>query len=156
MNQQFIDIEDRIKHIKRLHTDEDVAKWIGLKKSNYSRRKKRGSIPYDEIKKVCNREKIPPDYVLFGKGNMNLPEVNHRPDIAAVIHDVADILTSGQGEIIDALVKNVQEFKRATETAKRLSACEIELKDLKDEVSGLKKQIDRLTAPPTGADLKAS
>lgn len=83
-------------------------------------------------------------------------EINEQPsyfvDKYRVVAEVGEILDSGNVDIIIALAKNVQEFKRAVVTAKRLNVCEEELKELRDEVSDLRKQVSNLTAPPTSAD----
>lgn len=66
MDQLFLQIEQRIKIINNFHDDHEVAGWIGLKKSNYSRRKKRGSVPYKEISAACKRDSVSYDYVIYG------------------------------------------------------------------------------------------
>lgn len=66
-----------------------------------------------------------------------------------VVTEVGEILDSGNTDIITALVRNVQEFKRAVETAARLDVCEEELKVQRKEIDDLHKQVDKLTTPPT-------
>lgn len=76
----------------------------------------------------------------------------NKVDKYKVIAEVGEILDSGNADIIGALVKNVQEFKRAAATATRLNVCEDELKEVKEKIAELRKQVDRLTAPPTSAE----
>jgi transcriptional regulator with XRE-family HTH domain len=77
----------------------------------------------------------------------------NKVDKYKVIAEVREILDSGHADVIDALVKNVQEFKRAVETSKKLCVCEDDLKDVRAEIDALRKQVDRLSSPVTGADL---
>jgi exonuclease VII small subunit len=69
-----------------------------------------------------------------------------------VINEVVEILESGKVDIIDALVKNVREFKRAVDMSKRLFVCEDELIILKKEIADMRGELDRLTARPDGSD----
>ncbi len=66
-----------------------------------------------------------------------------------IITEVGEILDSGNDDIINALVKNVHEFKRAVETSKRLNVCEAQLAAQKEEMDALRNQVNRLTAPPS-------
>jgi transcriptional regulator with XRE-family HTH domain len=78
--------------------------------------------------------------------------IYNKVDKYKVIAEVGEILDSGHDAVIGALVKNVQEFKRAVDTAKRLHVCEDELKEVREEIADLRKQVDRLSSPVTGAD----
>lgn len=72
-----------------------------------------------------------------------------------VIADVGAILGSGNTEIINALVSNVREFKRAVTTTKKLNACEVELEEMRQELNDLRRQVDRLSSSDAGAALPA-
>jgi hypothetical protein len=80
----------------------------------------------------------------------------NKKDKYKVIAEVGEILDSGNEDIISALVKNVQEFKRAVETSKRLNVCENELDKVQGEVADLRRQVDHLSSPSTGADQQAA
>lgn len=82
--------------------------------------------------------------------------VSHPVDKYKVIAEVGEILDSGNADIISALVKNVQEFKRAVDQAKRLYVCEDELKEVREEIAELRKQVARLSSPATGADRRGA
>jgi hypothetical protein len=82
--------------------------------------------------------------------------VSQTVDKYKVIAEVGEILDSGDADIISALVKNVQEFKRAVDQAKRLYVCEDELKDVREEIAELRKQVARLSSPATGADRRGA
>jgi len=60
----FSDIIDRIKEVKSLKYDYEVADLIGLKRSAFSARKKSGNVPIDKIKIFCNSESIKFDWVV--------------------------------------------------------------------------------------------
>lgn len=69
MNKLFLQIEKRIKFTKDFDDDFEVATWIGLKKANYSRRKKSGSVPHEKILVACARDGISSDYIINGIGS---------------------------------------------------------------------------------------
>lgn len=68
-----------------------------------------------------------------------------------VIADVGAILESGNTEIINALVSNVREFKRAVVQQKKLNVCEVELDEVRQELKDLRRQVDRLSSTEPGA-----
>lgn len=70
-----------------------------------------------------------------------------------IISLVVKIMQSGDTDIINALVKNVREFKRAVDMSKRLFVCEDELINLKKEIAEMRDELGRLSAHPDGADL---
>lgn len=59
---------------------------------------------------------------------------------------------SGQHGIISALISNVREFKRAVDTATELKECKTLMTGMQDQIDGLRRDINRLTAPPTIAE----
>ena len=77
---------------------------------------------------------------------------NSQVALADVIHDVTDIMTSGNEGIISALTKNVREFKLAVATAKRLTVGEEELRVVRDEIDDLRKKVDYLTKEREGSE----
>lgn len=76
---------------------------------------------------------------------------SRRDEVQAVIHDVTDIMFSGQHGIISALVSNVREFKRAVDTASELKECKLLLSGMQEQIDELNKKVDRFTAPPITA-----
>jgi len=64
----FYEIMGRIKSLKDLKTDQEVAGVLGLKRVAFSERKRRGSLPYDELVTFSEREGVSVDWILFGRG----------------------------------------------------------------------------------------
>ena len=60
------------------------------------------------------------------------------------------VLTSGTSYAM-ALYLNVQQFSNAVDAAKELHVCQESIADLQAQVNDLRRQVDRLTAPPTTA-----
>ena len=76
-----------------------------------------------------------------------------RKDKNRVIAEVGEILDSGNADIIDALVKNVREFRRAVDTTQKLNSCLDQINVQQTQINELIQKVDGLTAPPTGADV---
>lgn len=68
MAYNFQEIMDRIKRYKGLKSDNAVAKILNLSRSAFSERKKRGSIPYEELAIFCEQEGISFDWLFTGEG----------------------------------------------------------------------------------------
>ena len=64
----FIEIINRIKEVLDTQKDNIVAEALGMKATTLALRKKRGSIPYEEIFTFCNGKKISMDWILTAKG----------------------------------------------------------------------------------------
>jgi len=64
----FAEIIERIKKIKGIHDDHEVASLLGFTKSAFSERKRRNSIPRDRLEVFCERENINIDWLLTGEG----------------------------------------------------------------------------------------
>jgi len=74
----------------------------------------------------------------------------------SVIAEVGEILDSGNVDIIDALVKNVREFRRAVDTTKKLNSCLRQIEAMQTQINRLTRKVDGFTAPPAGADALAA
>lgn len=68
-----------------------------------------------------------------------------------IIKDVIKIMQSGNAGIVNALVKNVQEFSRAVDTAAELKSCLENIEALQKQIDVLNEKVDRLSARPDGA-----
>lgn len=66
MNKHFVDIIKRIKEIKGLHTDAQVAKALEITKNNLYASKTRDNLPIKHLHSFCSRENIRLDYLLTG------------------------------------------------------------------------------------------
>ncbi len=63
----FNEIIDRIKEVLETKKDTDVAQALNIKRNTFALRRKRGSIPYEEILTFCNKKDISVDWALTGK-----------------------------------------------------------------------------------------
>lgn len=66
----FIKIIDRIKNFKGLKSDISVAETLGMTQSTFAERKRRGSIPYEELIIFCDKEGISLNWLLTGEGEI--------------------------------------------------------------------------------------
>jgi hypothetical protein len=66
MSIKIIDIIERIKTLKGLHYDVEVAKILGISKENLYNHKSKNAIPYERLIALCEREGIPIVYLLYG------------------------------------------------------------------------------------------
>lgn len=67
MNELFLDIIKRIKEIKNLHTDIEVAKVLKMTKNNLYSFKNRPSLPLKQIHAFCSQEGFRIEYIVEGK-----------------------------------------------------------------------------------------
>jgi len=65
----FLSIINRISDLLHLRFDSEVADFLGMKKSNFSQRKRRNTVPYDEIKRLCEEKNLSLEYILYGTGS---------------------------------------------------------------------------------------
>ncbi len=68
-----------------------------------------------------------------------------------VISSVIKIMQSRNIGIINALMKNVQEFSRAVDTAEELKSCLERIAEMQKQIDDLSKKVNRLTARPAGS-----
>ncbi len=61
-------IIDRIKEIKKLNSDLDVAEILGISRTALAERKRRSSIPFEEIIRFSDKEGLSHEWLLTGKG----------------------------------------------------------------------------------------
>ena len=148
----------------------DIARFYHKSPQNLNGMINRGTL-IKLITPEMNKRNININWIKTGGGHMRLAsnsadypqsaaadaaKINEQPssfvDKYRVVAEVGEILDSGNLDIIDALVKNVREFKRAVDMSKRLFVCEDELVVLKKEMADMRRELDRLTARPDGAD----
>lgn len=65
----FNKIMDKLKKILNINSDTELAEKMELSRSNYSERKQRNSIPYENLINLCKKEKISIDYLLKNENN---------------------------------------------------------------------------------------
>lgn len=91
-NIDFNSVMQRIKHLKAIKYDYQVAKLLGLREKAFSARKKSGSIPFDKLQIFCRVEGISYDWLVKGEeesysdSNSNLPEDIHPEGMVQVNH----------------------------------------------------------------------
>ena len=73
MNMNLIEIIDRMKQLMNIKNDSDVAELLNINQSTFAERKRRNSVPYEEIIKFCDKQHIAIDYILLGKGPIIAP-----------------------------------------------------------------------------------
>ncbi len=66
---EFEKIIERIKSFKGLRYDIDVAELLGMTQSAFAERKRRNSVPYEELIEFCDNEGVPYDWLLEGRGS---------------------------------------------------------------------------------------
>ncbi|MCD6099670.1 MAG: helix-turn-helix transcriptional regulator [Candidatus Marinimicrobia bacterium] len=70
---QFVKIEEilkRLKQLKGLKTDTELAQYLGVKQNTISSWKRRRTIPYNLFISKCEEEKINLNWLLTGQGEM--------------------------------------------------------------------------------------
>lgn len=67
---EFINIIDRIKELKSIKTDNAVAGLLNISQSAFAERKRKDSIPYEELVSFSVNEGISIDWLLTGLGRM--------------------------------------------------------------------------------------
>ena len=60
----FIDIMEKLKNKLNISSDSQIAEKLGINRSNFGERKKRNSIPYENLVILCKKEKISLDFIL--------------------------------------------------------------------------------------------
>ncbi|GER92657.1 hypothetical protein A45J_0375 [hot springs metagenome] len=65
---KIVKIADRIKKLKGVLSDNDVAELLGMSRTAFAERKRRDSIPYEELVRFAEQESISLDWLLTGKG----------------------------------------------------------------------------------------
>jgi hypothetical protein len=73
----FIPIMERVKHLKGIKYDYQVAKLLGLREKAYSARKKSGSIPFDKLQIFCRVEGISYDWLVSEEDGARLAPDPH-------------------------------------------------------------------------------
>jgi len=73
----------RIKSLKSLRYDYQVADLLGIGVKAFSARKKMNSVPLDKLRVFCHRESINPDWLLLGEGEPHSRALWHPGPVAA-------------------------------------------------------------------------
>jgi Bacteriophage CI repressor helix-turn-helix domain. len=98
-------ILNRFKQVKKIHSDADLAEYLGITKSNLSNWRSRNSIDYDLL--FTNCEGINLDWLINGEGEMLRTAADGRPSAvktSKMIPFYDDVCTIGSCNSISASV----------------------------------------------------
>ena len=60
----------RLKQAVKAENDAQIAEELGLSSSGFANIKKRGSLPYERLERICNSRNVSMDWLLTGDGLM--------------------------------------------------------------------------------------
>ncbi len=99
---EFIKIIERIKAEIESKNDYDVAEALDMKQNAFSLRKKRGSIPYEEIISFCDKINLSYDWILRGIR----PKYHLEPEVSLLKESHQEYM------VIDKYIKSILELLR--------------------------------------------
>lgn len=151
MNYNFVEIIDRIKTLKGLHTDSSVAAALKLSKSNFSAYKQKGRIPYRALLRYAGEEEIALDYLLEGGlaagtgasqavSENDLSVYDSRWSVDKFVDEVKKILVGENRAAAESLKAVIKFHSQSRENEKRLAQLEKELEDANLEILKAKKK----------------
>ncbi len=111
----IVTIIDRIKTLKSLESDTAIADLLGIKRSAFAERKRRSSIPYEELVSFCEREGLNIDWLLTGEGEARKVPVVKYSRVGIVTEDCAQYHTEKDPEIheiVELLEHDLPEMKK--------------------------------------------
>jgi len=133
--QTFVQIVEKIKKIKGLALDYEVADLLSISKKAFAANKTRNSIPFAELATFCGTESISLNWLIADQGPQKLqndslaepprhpaaalipvPDFNPPPGIDPTVQamsDIKEIFDSGDPILIPAIQANLHAFKRA-------------------------------------------
>lgn len=82
MASEFGPVIERLKGALGLHTDKDVAVALGMKPSTFGERRKRGTLPFEELIRVADSRNVDLRWLLTGRAGAEVQEPrtgNHVP-----------------------------------------------------------------------------
>lgn len=123
MNENILEIIDRIKRYKNLRDDDEVALALGMSKGNFSSYKTRRAIPYRYLSIFCRQQRISLDWLLTGEGKMKMEKeeplmvaektaIYGKEDNYIFIPHVSGKISAGGGLVPDNAVELRLAFRR--------------------------------------------
>lgn len=112
----------RLKQAIKAENDAKVAEELGLSSSGFANIKKRGSLPYERMERVCDSRNVSMDWLLTGEGLMWRGEPTDR-QMLALMELVAALSPEQRREIcavaeekkrLNQLERAVAELRAAT------------------------------------------
>jgi hypothetical protein len=147
MINRFVEIIERIKTLKGLHTDSSVAAVLKLSKSNFSAYKQKGRIPYRALLRYAGEEEIALEYLLEGvlaagtgaKDSQAVSENKYsvydsRWSVDKLIEEVKKILAGENRAAAESLEVVIKFHSQSRENEKRLALLEEELQAAQLEI----------------------
>lgn len=147
MKNRFVEIIERIKTLKGLHTDSSVAAALKLSKSNFSAYKQKDRIPYRALLRYAGEEEIALDYLLEGviasgtdAGDSQAVSENKcsvydsRWSVDKLIEEVKKILAGENRAAAESLEVVIKFHSQSRENEKKLAQLEEELQAARLEV----------------------
>lgn len=106
MDENILEIIDRIKHVKGLRDDDEVASCLGMTKGNLSSYKTRQAIPFEYLSKFCRQEGLSLDWLLTGEGPIERGIYNKEEEKPSTIAEEGGIYRPERERIGNILIKN--------------------------------------------------
>ena len=119
---RFEEVMARLKQAIKAENDAKVAEELGLSSSGFANIKKRGSLPYERMERVCDSRNVSMDWLLTGEGLMWRGEPTDR-QMLALMELVAALSPEQRREIcavaeekkrLNQLERAVAELRAAT------------------------------------------
>lgn len=102
----FSECLQRLKHELRVSTDKEVAYALGLSKTAFAERKRRGAFPVEKTRVLCAL-KPHLDEVFILTGRRLSGEERHR--VLVALHMSAEIEAEEEGELVQSLTEGIAE-----------------------------------------------
>jgi len=143
MEENILAIIDRIKKLKGVHSDTQVAKLLEITRENLNNYKRRSSVPRKAIETFCLKEGYSLNFILHGTEPIRISDqnqaVNESPEtyldddhLRELLGSAHKVLTSGNKMASEALEKNIRYFAYAVEMEKRIGRIERQMQVLED------------------------
>lgn len=137
MEENLSKIIKRIKQLKGLQTDTQVAQLLGMSRENLNNYKRRNSIPRKAIETFCLHDGISLNYILYGIEPVRIEEAT-RPANAEdkrqkeLLKAAEEILSSGNKESVRALAHCIEYLSEVLEKDRRMLELENKVRRLED------------------------
>jgi hypothetical protein len=151
MNELFLLAIKRIKEIKNLHTDTQVAEVLGITKNNLYAFKNRNTLPVKHIHTFCSREGIRFEYIVDGTMPVYDKEVSAPISEAqqpySANHKTSDLLIKTASVLESttvfsgALKSNIEAFHTAIRFEAELDDANRKINDLQNKMKDIESRL---------------
>lgn len=123
----------RLKKIRGISQDKDIALLLGISAPDLSNRKKRGTLLPLIIDLAIN-ENVNLHWLITGKDSKASVEIlDPNPEVAELMEGARRVLKSGNTVAFDALERNIRYFDYAIKQEKRMAEMEKRLRALEKQ-----------------------